>query len=157
MKIFIPLLIMTLLVLGCSRGRSDQTADKQRSLDKATASIRDAFARGDVAAIVALHSPEVVKYFGGSNVVTGRAGLARQLTGMFKSSKVEFTENKVENTAFTGEMAVQTVIFGLKIIPRAGGKATFFRGRSMVVYVRDQHSPTGWYSLREMTQAAPDQ
>ena len=154
MKIM-TLLMLAFLAAGTAPGQQGLPANDQLSLDKATAAIRNAFARGDVPAIVALHSPEIVKYFGGNNVVTGRAGLRQQLSGMFKTNKVEFVENRVENTVFSGGTAVQTVIFGLKLTPKNGGKSSVLRGRSMVVYVRDPHSPTGWYSLREMTQAAP--
>ncbi len=34
---------------------------------------------------------------------------------------------------------------------------TISRGRAMVVYVRYKDSPTGWASIREMAQAAPDE
>jgi hypothetical protein len=65
-------------------------------------------------------------------------------------------ENTVESTVFTGETAIQTVIFAIKSTPKNGGKPTIGRGLSMVVYIRDKSSPTGWLSLREMAQAGPD-
>jgi len=133
------------------------TEADRKSLDKATLAIRDAFAKGDAELAAQLHHPDVVKYFRGSNVVTGRAALQKQLADWFKNSKIEFVENKVESTVFTGETAVQTVIFAIRSTPKNGGKPTIARGRSMVIYVRDKDSPTGWLSLREMTQAAPDQ
>jgi len=34
---------------------------------------------------------------------------------------------------------------------------TISRGRAMVVYVRYKDSPTGWASIREMAQTAPDE
>lgn len=40
-------------------------------------------------------------------------------------------------------------------IPKNGGTPTIARGRSMVVYIRDKTSPTGWLSLREMAQETP--
>ena len=51
------------------------TAKERESLDKATAALRNAFAKGDAALVTSLHSPDIVKYFGGNNVVTGRAAL----------------------------------------------------------------------------------
>jgi ketosteroid isomerase-like protein len=136
----------TLLAVGCVRHNS--LTDKQ-SLDETTAAIRAAFSRGDISAVVALHHPNVVKYFGGDNVVTGRVGLIKQLTGVFRNTKVEFVENTVENTIFNDSTAIQTVIFGIRATPKNGGKATIFRGRSMVVYVRYKDSPYGWVSFRE--------
>jgi len=156
MKNLVKIIAICFLAINFTIAKADKITDEKKSLDKATAAIRDAFARGDVAAIVALHSPDIVKYFGGNNVVTGRAALAKGLTQMFKSQKMEFVENKVESTLFIGNTAVQTVIFAFKITPKNGGKPTIGRGRSMVVYERSSQSPTGWLSVREMAQAAPD-
>lgn len=89
--------------------------------------------------------------------MNGRAELEKGLTEMFRSSKLEFVENNIESTLFYGEMAVETCIFKIKITPKNGDKPTFSRGRSMVMYVHDKQSPTGWLSIREMVQAAPDE
>jgi hypothetical protein len=58
-----------------------------------------------VALVVKLHSPGIVKYFGGNNMVTGRAALEAQLKNWFQHSRVEFVENKVESTVFIGNTA----------------------------------------------------
>jgi ketosteroid isomerase-like protein len=145
-----------LLVTHASAQNLDGSAADRKSLDEATLAIRQAFANGDAELAAKLHHPNVVKYFGGKNVVSGRAALQKQLTEWFKSSKIEFVENTVESTVFTGETAIQTVIFAIRSTPKNGGKPTIGRGRSMVIYIRDKSSPTGWLSLREMTQAAPD-
>ncbi|MGN6640758.1 MAG: YybH family protein [Mucilaginibacter sp.] len=129
-------------------------ADKL-SLERTTKAIRDAFARGDVEAIVALHHPDVIKYFGGKNVVKGRDELRKGLIATFRNVKMEFAGNIVESTVFNGSTAIETSIFTFKVIPKNGGKATFSKGRSMVVYVKYKPSPTGWASIREMAQAAP--
>ena len=132
------------------------TVDARKSLDKATDAIREAFAKKDVELIARLHSPEIIKYFGGNNVVIGRAALKRSLTDWFKNAqKIEFIENTVESTIFTGNTAIQTVIYAIKTTPGNGGQPVIARGRSMVVFVRDKGSPTGWLSLREITQEAP--
>lgn len=129
-------------------------ADRQ-SLERTTQAIRDAFARGDVAAIVSMHRPDVVKYFGGANVVTGRQELRRGLIQTFRNVKMEFVEHRVESIVFLGDTAVETSIFTIKTTPKTGGRPTFARGRAMVVYVKSKDSPTGWQSIREMAQAAP--
>ncbi|MFC0513626.1 hypothetical protein ACFFGT_05420 [Mucilaginibacter angelicae] len=84
----LPCLIFIFLICCscCSRQSNNLTADKA-ALEKTKAAIAAAFAGGDVKAIVALHHPDIVKYFGGSNVVTGRAQLADQLTAMFRTTK----------------------------------------------------------------------
>jgi ketosteroid isomerase-like protein len=134
---------------------TDSVAARQ-SLDKATDAIRDAFAKKDVELVVRLHSPDIIKYFGGNNVVIGRAGLRRSLTDWFKNAKkIEFIENTVESTIFTGGTAIQTVLYAIKTTPGDGGPPVIARGRSMIVFVQDKNSPTGWFSLREITQDAP--
>jgi ketosteroid isomerase-like protein len=157
MKVINLLIIATCLLSGCSTSPAGVSESYRQSLLKTTAAIRDAFARGDVAALMALHHPNVVKYFGGDNVVKGRAALGRGMAGTFKNVKMQFVENRIESTVFNGETAIETSIFTIKVIPKNGGQPTFARGRSMVVYVRYKDSPYGWVSLREMAQAAPDE
>lgn len=129
--------------------------EDKRGLEHTTKAIRDAFARQDVDAIVALHHPDVIKYFGGKNVVTGRAELRKGLIATFKNTKMEFVSNVIESTVFNGSTAIETSIFTFKVTPKRGGKPTLSKGRSMVVYVKYKDSPTGWASIREMAQAAP--
>lgn len=137
-----------------SQDITDSIALKQ-SLDKATATIRSAFEKGDAALVAQLHSPDVIKYFGGNNVIIGRDAVEKGARDWFKNSKVEFIENTVESTAFIGKVAIQTVIFSIKTTPKDGGKSTIGRGRSMVIYMQDKSSPTGWLTMREIVQEAP--
>jgi ketosteroid isomerase-like protein len=131
------------------------TAALQQSLEKATAAIRDAFEKGDAALVAQLHSPNVIKYFGGNNVIIGRDAIEKGAREWFQNTKVEFIENTVENTEFFGQMAIQTVIFTIKTTPKSGGKSSQGRGRSMVIYIQDKGSPTGWLTVREIAQEAP--
>jgi ketosteroid isomerase-like protein len=131
------------------------TPTDREALQRTTAAIRDAFARGDVDAIVALHHPGVIKYFGGNKVVTGREDLRKQLTGWLGATRVEFVENTIESTVFNGETAIETSIFSIRSVPKNGDKPSQGRGRAMVVYIKYPGSPTGWASLREMAQEAP--
>jgi ketosteroid isomerase-like protein len=137
-----------------SQAITDTTALKQ-SLEKATAAIRDAFEKGDAALVAQLHSPNVIKYFGGNNVIVGRDAIEKGAREWFQDTKVEFVENTIENTEFFGQMAIQTVIFTIKTTPKNGGKASQGRGRSMVIYIQDKSSPTGWLTVREIAQEAP--
>jgi ketosteroid isomerase-like protein len=155
MKTILPLFIMAFFSIHVN-GQKINDSTESASLDKATAAIRDAFEKGDAALVAKLHSPDIVKYFGGNNVVVGRAALEKGLKNWFQEAKVEFIENTVESTVFNGRIAIQTGIFTIKTIPKNGTKPSIGRGRSMVVYIRDESSPTGWLSLREMAQAAPD-
>jgi ketosteroid isomerase-like protein len=156
MKILLQLFCIVLLTARVSAQNLNGSEDDRKSLEKATLAIREAFAKGDATLVAKLHHPDVVKYFGGNNVVTGNAAVEKGAADWFKNSKVEFIENTVESTIFNGETAIQTAIFSIKTTPKAGGDPVISRGRSMVVYVRDKSSPTGWLSVREMVQAAPD-
>jgi ketosteroid isomerase-like protein len=133
---------------------SDKTAMFQ-SLEKATAAIRKAFERGDATLVGKLHSQNVIKYFGGNKVIIGRDAVEKGAREWFQDAKVEFLENTVENTEFFGNIAIQTVIFSIKTTPKNGGRPTTGRGRSMVIYVQDKSSPTGWLTVREIAQEAP--
>ncbi|HEV2481339.1 MAG TPA: nuclear transport factor 2 family protein [Puia sp.] len=132
-------LILALGAWGCQSPTTPSlggTAADRESLKRTTAAIRDAFARGDVETILALHHPEVVKYFGGKNVMTGREVMRKQLTGWLSANKVEFVENTVESPVFNGETAIETSIFEIRDVPKNGGPPTTGRGRSMVVYIK---------------------
>jgi len=153
-KIFQLAAILFLSANAFSQEMTDTVALRQ-SLDKATAAIRKAFENGDAVLVGQLHSPNVIKYFGGNNVVVGRDEVEKQARDWFQGSKVEFIENTVENTVFVGNIAIQTVIFSIKTTPKNGGKSSIGRGRSMVIYIQDKTSPTGWLSFREIAQEAP--
>ena len=151
------ILAWTLLSLASALISYGETPEDRASLLKTTAALRDAFARGDVEAAAALHDPAIVKYFGGSNVVLGKENLIKGLGETFKNAKLEFIENKVESTLFHGDTAVETSIFTMRVTFKDGRPPTVSRGRAMVVYVKSASSPTGWLSIREMAQAAPEE
>jgi ketosteroid isomerase-like protein len=136
---------------ACDHNGSGSPEDRE-TFNKTKELIQEGFSKGDVKAVLALHHPDVVKYFGGKNIVTGTEGLRKQLTDMFSYGKTEFIENNIESTVFNGDAVVETSIFAMRLIPKNGDSTRVFRGRSMVVYVRYKDSPTGWASLREMTQ-----
>lgn len=141
--LFQLLIIFSFSSHAYTQGITDTVA-RRESLDKATAAIREAFEKGDAALVAELHSPNVIKYFGGNNVVVGRAAVEKGAREWFQNSKVEFIENIVENTEFVGNIAIQTSILTIKTTPKSGGESSTGRGRSMVIYVQDKNSPTGW-------------
>ena len=155
MKIIFQLAAILFLSANALSQEITDTVALRQSLDKATAAIRKAFENGDAVLVGQLHSPNVIKSFGGNNVVVGRDSVEKQARDWFQNSKVEFIENTVENTVFVGNIAIQTVIFSIKTTPKNGGKSSIGRGRSMVIYIQDKTSPTGWLSLREIAQEAP--
>ena len=156
MKLILLLLSVAFLTADLNAQTSNGTEEEMKSLNKEIAALGEAFAKGDAAMVARLHHPDVVKYFGGNNVVKGRDAVQKGAEEWFKNSTVEFVENIVESTVFNGETAIQTCIFSIKTTPKNGGEPVISRGRSMVVYVKDKNSPTGWLSLREMAQPAPE-
>ena len=153
MKTLLKLMIFSFLTFNAYA--LQDTLALSISLEKATAAIRNAFQEGDADLVAQLHHPDVVKYFGGNNIIVGREAVKKGASDWFQTSKVEFIENTVENTAFIGNLAIQTVIFSIKTTPKNGGKPGTGRGRSMVIYVQDESSPTGWLTFREIAQEAP--
>ena len=156
MKLILLLLSVAFLTADLNAQTSNGTEEEMKSLNKEIAALGEAFAKGDAVMVARLHHPDVVKYFGGNNVVKGRDAVQKGAEEWFKNSTVEFVENIVESTVFNGETAIQTCIFSIKTTPKNGGEPVISRGRSMVVYVKDKNSPTGWLSLREMAQSAPE-
>jgi len=155
MKTIFQVLIIALFSTSVYSQDITDTANLRQSLEKATAAIRAAFEKGDAALVAQLHSADVIKYFGGNNVIVGRDAVEKGAKEWFQNSKVEFIENTVENTEFIGKIAIQTSIFSIKTTPKDGGQPSIGRGRSMVIYVQDKSSPTGWLTLREFVQEAP--
>src|SRR5689334_18980709 len=112
-RIFHIIIIAFFSTNAYSQDITDTTVLKQ-SLEKATAAIRSAFEKGDAALVARLHSPDVIKYFGGNNVVVGRDAVEKGAREWFQNSKVEFIESTVENTKFVGTIAIQASIFSIK-------------------------------------------
>jgi ketosteroid isomerase-like protein len=129
--------------------------DDQESLRKTGDAIRAAFAQGDIDAVMAYHHPDVIKALAPDRYLIGREAVRADLTRTFSNFKLEFVDNRVESTLFHGGTAVEESLFTIRGTPLASGTPFIFKGRSMVVYIRDRRSPTGWASIREIIQPAP--
>jgi ketosteroid isomerase-like protein len=129
-------------------------ADDRDSLAKTGAAIRDAFARGDIDAIMAYHHPDVIKALGYNHYLVGRDAVKADLLQSLQANGLEFKESRVESVFFQGNTAVEESVFIIQGTPKNGGTPFLFKGRSMVVYVRYKKSPTGWASIREIIQPA---
>ncbi|HWA32811.1 MAG TPA: nuclear transport factor 2 family protein [Cyclobacteriaceae bacterium] len=155
MKTRLKLLLIAFVSTSAYSQQIADTTSLKISLEKATAAIRSAFEKGDAVLVARLHSQDVIKYFGGNNVIIGRDAVEKGAKEWFQNSKVEFIGNTVENTRFVGKIAIQSSIFSIKTTPKNGGQPSVGRGRSMVIYVQDESSRTGWLTLREFVQEAP--
>src|SRR6201999_2137831 len=125
-------------------------AKDRAALEQTTQAIRAAFARGDVAGVMAYHHPDVIKALAYHTYQNGADAVASGLRGTFQQFHVEFLEDKNEYLLLRGDTAIEESLFTIRSIPKAGGAPQIFKGRSMVVYVRYAKSPTGWASIREM-------
>ena len=161
MKLRIPLWLLTVAVLagGCSataaQVSSDADAEDRAALDRTGEAIRDAFARGDVAAVMSYHHPDVEKALAWDLYLIGEEEVRANLASTFSANTMEFVENQRESLAVRGDVAVEQVLFGIRGTPKDGGDPFLFRGRTSVTYVRYEESPTGWATLREIIQPAP--
>jgi hypothetical protein len=130
--------------------------DARVALESTGKAIREGFARGDLAAILAYHHPKVIKALSYDKVLSGRDAVANDLRGTLQSFSLEFVENRVESLEIFGDTAVEQTVFSIRGTPKNGGMPFLFKGRSQIVYVRYDGSPTGWASIRELIQPAPE-
>jgi ketosteroid isomerase-like protein len=153
----LPLAVLFLagiLVPCLAQDRSGGTAEDSVAIARTGDAIRAAFASGDVDAIMAYHHPDVVKALSSRGLIVGREALRNYLETSFRSMRVEFTENRVEDLLITGDAAVEISAFTIRVTPKNGDAPSLFKGRAMVVYVRYKPSSTGWASIREVIQPA---
>ena len=153
------LLIVPIAIAAIKAGcfASDRLAGSkhdQESLRKTGEAIRAAFARGDIDAVMAYHHPHVIKALAPDKYLVGREAVRADLAKTFSNFRLEFVDDRVESTFFEGRTAVEESLFSIRGTPLAGGAPFLFKGRSMVVYIRDRRSPTGWASIREIIQPA---
>jgi hypothetical protein len=130
------------------------SSEERESLKQTGDRIRAAFARGDLAGILALHHPEVIKALAYNRYLVGIDALRQDLLGTLQAFSLEFIENTVESTLFHNGTAVEESLFAIQGTPKTAGTPFLFKGRSMVVYVRYPASPTSWASIREIVQPA---
>jgi ketosteroid isomerase-like protein len=151
-----PLLLwvaFALIATACSASEPGEGSAADRdALARTSIAIRNAFAQGDVDAIMSYHHPDVIKALGFNNYVVGRDALRAGLTETLKLNRVEFTECKLESLLFNGDTAVEISTVTIKGTSKADGKSSLMTARAMVVYVRYKESPTGWASIREVIQ-----
>ena len=156
MKRFFYCVVIASAFYGCTTNPPQVgTAADLASLEQTSKLIHAAFAKGDVKEVMKFHHPDVVKALDYNTFLNGRNAVAVNLAGTFKSFKLEFIGNKVEDVYFEGQTATQINLFTIRGTPKAGGPPFIFKGRAMVEYVRYRDSPTGWASIREVVQPAP--
>lgn len=149
------LLLVMVCIPFCLNAQSYAGTEKdRRGIQQTGDAIRAAFARGDVDGVMAYHHPDVIKALSTAPYVVGSAAVRAGLVGTLEAYSLTFTTSQVDNTFFQGDTAIETSTFAITGTPKHGGKPFVFKGRSMVVYVRSETSPSGWASIREIIQPA---
>jgi ketosteroid isomerase-like protein len=134
---------------------TDSKAD-QAAINKTSEAVRAAFARGDVPAILSYHHPDVTKALAYHKYLVGRSALEADLRATFENYALEFLQNDVESLSIHGDIAVEQILFSAKGTPKKGGAPFLVKGRTMLVLIRYDQSPTGWATLREIVQPGPE-
>jgi hypothetical protein len=63
-------------------------------------------------------------------------------------------QNDVEILSIHDDIATEQILFSVKGTPKKGAAPFLFKGRTMLILVRYDKSPTGWATLREIVQPA---
>jgi ketosteroid isomerase-like protein len=136
---------------GAFSATSTQEASDRAALEETSKAIR-----GDVAAVMAYHHPDITKALNFHTYQKGRDAVEAGLRSGFEQYRMEFVTHRVEYLLIRGDTAVEESLFTIRSMPKAGGSPVTFSGRAMVVYVRYKESPSGWASIREMIQPATE-
>ena len=134
---------------------ADDKADRA-AIEKTSEAVRAAFARGDIPAILSYHHPEVTKALAYNKYLIGRSALEVDLRSTFENYRLQFLQNDVEILSIHGDIATEQILFSVKGTPKKNGAPFLFKGRTMLILVRYDKSPTGWATLREIVQPAPE-
>jgi ketosteroid isomerase-like protein len=148
-------LAVTVITSGCSAGHEYVGSNADRnSLEKTSEAIRAAFARNDIATIIAYHHPDVSKSLSYGNYLIGRDAVQGDIAATLQRFNLEWKENHVRSILIQGDTAVELTDFTIQGTPKKQGEPFLFRGRAMIVDVRYKNSPSGWASIREIIQPA---
>src|SRR4030081_3800650 len=105
-------IVAPVIAAGCTASNTYFGSKNDReSLEKTSEAIRAAFARGDVATILAYHHPDVVKALNYRKVTNGRDALEADLAGTLQQFNLEWKANRVESVLFQGDTAVELTAF----------------------------------------------
>ena len=146
--------VCLILVLSAPAAVANENADKI-AIQKTNAAVRDAFARGDIPTILAYHDPNVTKALAYNRYLVGRGALEADLRSTSENYRLEFQQNDIEILSIHGDIATEQILFSVRGTPKKSGASFLLKGRTMLILVRSNKSPTGWVTLREIVQPAP--
>jgi ketosteroid isomerase-like protein len=145
-----------IFLTATAASQSADPKDDKAAIDKTSEAVRAAFARGDIPAILSYHHPDVTKALAYDKYLIGRSALEADLRSTFENYTLEFQQNDVELLSIHGNVATEQILFSVKGTPKKSGAPFLFKGRTMLVLIRYDKSPTGWATLREIVQPAPE-
>jgi ketosteroid isomerase-like protein len=154
-RMFRTLAVCLVALSFLTAASADDRADKA-AIEKTNAAVRAAFARGDIPTILAYHHPDVTKALAYNRYLVGRSALETDLRSTFENHRLEFLQNDIEILSIHGDIATEQILFSVKGTPKKDGAPFLFKGRTMLILIRYEKSPTGWATLREIVQPAPE-
>ena len=131
-----------------------QNETRKKEILKNGETIRKAFSDGDIEKIRSLHHPDVIKALGYNDLKIGRDEVISGLEETLRNFDLEFLTNDVESILVKDNIAIEQTKFSIKGTPKTGDEPFIFKGRTMVIYIRYDKSPTGWATIREIIQPA---
>ena len=150
-------LILVFLMQGSvGFGQAEEESEDFIALKKTADSVRAAFFNGDVETVMKYHHPEVIKATGPDKLLIGKKAVASDLKNTLENFHLEFIKNEVENQRINGDTSFKQILFSLKGTPKQGGQSWTFSGRTLVISVRYDESPTGWAIMHEIIQPFPE-
>jgi ketosteroid isomerase-like protein len=153
MKSLTSVMLLSFFLFGCSVPKNSVGTDNDRqALEQTSIGIRAAFAKGDIPTILSYHHNNVRKALGYKHIINGKAELENDLKNTFSNVKLKWLKNDVESLIFQKNTAIEMTAYTIEITPNDGSKPFISKGRAMIIYVRDNKSPFGWASIRELIQ-----
>jgi hypothetical protein len=153
MKTVVITAFLSFVLCSCTTAPAEKITNDRANIVETNNKIRAAFASGNIEEILKYHHPEVEKAFSWNDYQVGSKAVKQGLTSILENYNLEFlgSAEDMESLKIFDDSAVMIARFSLKGTPKNETARSFvFSGRTMIVYVKDKRSPTGWLSFREM-------
>ncbi len=128
---------------GVAAATAADAGDARQAIDAAMARYIGAVTRGDTAVIAASLTDDPVIVLPSGPALKGKSEVTRMFAGMFVTSPVKALEPTRADLKVTGDVAVETGTFEVRMQP-AGGKQMIDKGQYMIVW---QRQPDGSWKM----------
>lgn len=153
MRAIIFIFFLSCILCSCTTSSIHHGGIDREAIIETNKKIRTAFANGNIEEILRYHHPDVEKAFSWNDYQVGSIVVKQGLTSLLENYNLEFlgSAEEMESLKIFEDSAVMIARFSLKGVPKNDSVKPFvFSGRTMIVYIRNKESPTGWLSFREM-------